>query len=166
MRRSLLALLIVLAVPSAALAQTKLGYVDLQRALTESSAGKRARNKFKGEVDKLQSRLQRQKDDIERLKEQLEKKASVMKASEREEMEDDFRRKMRDFEREYKDSQADLQKKDADLTGRILRDLQKIIQEHGEREGYTMIVEMSSLLYAGKELDLTDRIIEEYDKSK
>lgn len=163
--RTSLALLIVLALAVPALAETKLGYVDLQRALTESTAGKRARDKFKVEVDKLQSRLQKQKEDIERLKEQLEKKASVMKASEREEMEDDFRKKMRDFEREYKDSQADLQKKDADLTGQILRDLQKIIQEYGDREEYTMIVEMSSLLYAGKALDLTDHVIAEYDKS-
>jgi outer membrane protein len=157
--------LFAVALPAAALAEGKIGYVDLQRALSESTVGKRARDNFKVEVDRLQQRLQKQKADIEQLKEQLDKKASVMKAPERQEMEDDFRKKMRDFEREYKDTQADLQKKDADLTGKILRDLQKVIQDFGDRGDYTMIVEMSSLLYADKELDLTEQVIREYDKS-
>jgi outer membrane protein len=165
--KTMIALFFALAVPLTAVAQGgKTGYVDLQRALSESSAGKKAREKFKVEVDSLQSRLKRQKDEIDRLKEQLEKKASVMKAAEREELENDFRKKMRDFEREYKDSQADLQKKDSDLTGSILRELQKVIQDLGEREGYSMIVEMNSLLFADKSLDLTDRVIDEYDKSR
>lgn len=159
------AVLFALILPLTALAQSgKMGYVDLQRALSESTAGKKAKDKFKVEVDRLQSRLKKQKDDIDRLKEQLEKKASVMKAAEREELEDDFRRKMRDFEREYKDSQTDLQKKDSDLTSSILRDLQKVIQDLGEREGYTMIVEMNSLLFADRTLDLTERVISEYDR--
>lgn len=159
-----IAMLFALILPVTASAQgQKMGYVDLQRALSESQAGKRAKDKFKVEVDRLQSRLKKQKDEIDRLKEQLEKKASVMKAAEREEMEDDFRKKMRDFEREYKDSQADLQKKDSDLTSSILRELQKVIQDLGEREDYAMIVEMNSLLFADRSLDLTDRVIEAYD---
>lgn len=163
--RIVLALLIALALPATASAEGKMGYVDLQRALSESSAGKRAKDNFKVEVDRLQSRLQRQKEEIEGLKAQLDKKAAVMKAAEREEMEDDFRKKMRDFEREYKDTQTDLQKKDTDLTGKILRDLQKVIQDFGTRGDYSMIVEMSSLLFADKALDLTDEVIREYDKS-
>lgn len=166
--KTVLAVIFALLVPATVLAQGggKIGYVDLQRALSESSAGKRAKDKFKGEVDRLQAKLKKQKDEIDQLKEQLEKKASVMKAAEREEMEDDFRKKMRDFEREYKDSQADLQKKDNDITGVILRDLQKVIQDIGQRESYSMIVEMNSLLFADQSLDLTERVISEYDKSK
>ena len=164
--KTVLALMLALLVPATVLAQGgKIGYVDLQRALSESSAGKKAKDKFKVEVDRLQSKLKKQKDEIDQLKEQLEKKASVMKAAEREEMEDDFRKKMRDFEREYKDSQADLQKKDNDVTGVILRDLQKVIQDLGQSEGYTMIVEMNSLLFADKSLDLTERVINDYNRS-
>jgi outer membrane protein len=132
--------------------------------LSANRRRKRAKDKFKVEVDRLQGKLKKQKDEIDQLKEQLEKKASVMKASEREEMEDDFRKKMRDFEREYKDSQADLQKKDADLTGSIRATCEGI--RTWPAQDYTMIVEMNSLLFADKSLDLTERVIAEYDKSK
>ena len=54
--------------------EIKLGYVDLQRALNECEAGKKAKEEFKRQVERLQSDLEKQKKQIEGLKEQLEKK--------------------------------------------------------------------------------------------
>jgi outer membrane protein len=156
-------------VASLALAEEpKIGYVDLQRALNESDAGKKAKEEFKVEVDKLQARLKKQKDEIDNLKEQLEKKSLVVKESERGNLEDEYRKKLRDFERNYKDSQSDLQKKDNELTGYILKDLQEVIREYGERQGYTVILENSSsaVLYGAKNADLTDEIIQQYNGRK
>jgi outer membrane protein len=143
----------------------KIGYVDLQRALNESDAGKRAKEEFKVQVDRLQSQLKKQKDEIDSLKDQLEKKALVMKEEERSNLEDEYRRKLRDFERNYKDSQADLQKKDNELTGGIIKDLQDVIRDYGERENYTLILEntSSAVLYGAKSSDLTDAIIQQYN---
>lgn len=143
----------------------KIGYVDLQRALNESEAGKRAKEEFKVQVDKLQASLKKQKDEIDGLKDQLEKKSLVMKEDERSNLEEDYRKKLRDFERNYKDSQTDLQKKDNELTGAIIKDLQEIIRDYGEREGYTLILEntSSAVLYGSKSADLTDAIMQEYN---
>jgi outer membrane protein len=159
---------LLLAQVAAAQPDLKIGYVDLQRALTESHAGRRAKEKFKVEVDKIQATLQKQKDSIERLKTQIEKKGSVMKESERNSLEEDYRKKLRDFERSYKDSQADLQRKDNELTGSIIEDLQGVIQEYGKREGYTLILEVASsaVLYGSDSADLTDKVIAEYNGRK
>src|SRR6185369_11536277 len=48
-----LLLMPLLALPARAAAQLKIGYVDLQRALNESEAGKKAKDRFKVQVDKL-----------------------------------------------------------------------------------------------------------------
>lgn len=149
-------------------APPKIGYVDLQRALNESDTGKKAKEEFKVQVDKLQASLKKQKDEIDGLKEQLEKKSMVMKEEERGNLEDDYRRKLRDFERNYKDSQADLQQKDNELTGGIIKELQEIIRQLGEREGYTLILEStnSAVLYGAKGADLTDEIIRQYNSQR
>ncbi len=148
--------------------ELKIGYVDLQRALNESDRGRRAKEEFKGQVEKLQGSLKKKKEAIDHLKEQLEKKAAVMKEEERSNLEDEYRRKLRDFEREYKDSQADLERKDNELTGAILRELQEVIREYGEHEAYTLILEASSsaVLYGKKNADLTDEILKEYNRKK
>lgn len=164
--RVLVASAAVLALTGAAVqAEEKIGYVDLQRALNESDPGRKAKEEFKVEVDKLQAKLKKQKDDIDGLKDQLEKKALVMKDEERNNAEEDYRRKLRDFERNYKDSQADLQRKDGELTGAIIKELQDVIREYGEKEGFTVILEASNsaVLYGAKNADLTDSIIQQYN---
>lgn len=160
-----LALAMVLAT-SASAQELKIGYVDLQRALNDSEAGRKAKEEFKKQVDKLQVDLKKQQQDLDGLKDRLEKKALVMKEDERREMEKDYQRKMRDFERSYKDSQGELQLKDNELTRELLQQLQTVIAEYGKNGNYTVILELSSssVLYGDPKVDLTDQIIAAYNK--
>ena len=148
--------------------QVKIGYVDLQRALNESNAGKKAKERFKQQVDKLQTDLKKRKDELDTLKNQLDKKSAVMKDEERRNMELDYQRKLRDFERSYKDSQGELQMKDNELTAELLKELQVVIEGFGKSGDYTIILEQSnsSVLYGAPQIDLTDQIIEAYNKKK
>jgi len=164
----LLALTAVLVPAGAATAQLKIGYVDLQRALNESEAGKAAKERFKVQVDKLQGDLKKKKDALDGLKEQLEKKSSVMKEEEARNMQKDYERKLRDFERSYKDSQGELQQRDNELTVELLKELQVVIEQYGKENGYSMILEQSSssVLYGAPDLDLTEQIITRYNARK
>jgi len=159
----------LLAIAAGATAQQiKIGYVDLQRALNESDAGKRAKERFKTQVDKLQGDLKKQKDQLDSLKDQLEKKASVMKEDDARDMQKDYEKKLRDFERNYKDSQGELQQKDNELTVELLKELQGVIEQFGKEGGYSIILEQSSssVLYGSPELDLTEQIIARYNARK
>lgn len=160
-----LALVLPLLVAAGASAQLKIGYVDLQRALNESDAGKAAKDRFKQQVDRLQVDLKKKKDQLDSLKEQLEKKASVMKDEEARNLQKDYEKKARDFERSYKDSQAELQQKDNELTVELLKELQGVIEEFGKEGGYSMILEQSSssVLYGAPDLDLTEQVIARYN---
>ncbi len=163
------ALVLALTLATAASAQAiKIGYVDLQRALNESEAGRKAKERFKVQVDRLQVDLKKQKESLDALKEQLEKKALVMKEEERRNLEKDYQRKLRDFERSYKDSQGELQLKDSELTAELLKELQGVIEEFGRAGSYTVILEQSSssVLYGAPEVDLTNQVIEAYNQRK
>ncbi len=74
----------------------------------------------------------------------------------------------RDLRRKLEDSDAELRKKDQELTGDILKELAVVIQEIGEREGYTVILEnsSSSVLYGAKSIDITDEVIKAFDARK
>jgi outer membrane protein len=146
----------------------KVGYVDLQRALNESDAGKSAKERFKVQVDRLQVDLKKKKDALDALKNQLEKKASVMKPDEARTLEKDYQKKLRDFELAYKDSQGELQQKDNELTVELLKELQVVIEDFGQENAYSIILEQSSssVLYGASDLDLTDQIIARYNAKK
>lgn len=170
MKRLTVALLGLVLTASAAMAtDLVLGTVDLQRALNESESGKKAKEDFKVQVDKLQAELGKQKADIEKIKEDVEKKGLVLKDEERKNIEKDYQRRLRDFQRTYKDSQAELQQKDQELTNGILRELQEVIVEYGAKSNYTLILEASNtgaVIYNSRAVDVTDKIIEAYNAKR
>jgi outer membrane protein len=146
--------------------EIKLGYVDLQRALNDSEAGKSAKEKFKGEVDKAEQSLEKRKNEVEKLKEELEKKGLLLNEEQRDALERDYRDKLGDFERVYKNLQQELQIRDRQLTGRILEGLREVVQSVGEQGNYTVIFEGNNtvVLYGSKAIDLTDTIIKAYNQ--
>lgn len=167
MKRFVLLLTLLLLVAAVARAEEfKLGTVDLQRALNECDAGKKAKENFKSQVDKLQADLNKQKADIEKIKDEVEKKGMVLKEEERKNIERDYQKKLRDFQRTYKDSQAELQQRDNELTSEILRDLQEVIAEFGAKQNFTLVLEASNtgaVLYNSRAIDITEQVILEYN---
>ncbi len=144
----------------------KIGYVDLQRALMNSKAGKKAKADFKVRVDKLEKRLQGKKEELEKMKEDLERRAVVMREEERRKLADEFERKRLDLKLDFEDSQAELQTKDQELTGTIVASLQAIIKDIGDKQGYTLVLELGSspVLYFKSSDDITDEVLKSFDK--
>jgi outer membrane protein len=160
---------VLLAGPAVWADEFKLGTVDLQRALNECDAGKKAKEDFKTQVDKLQAELAKQKGEIEKIKDDVEKKGMVLKDDERKNIERDYQKKLRDFQRTYKDSQAELQQRDNELTSEILRQLQEVIAEYGAKQNYTLVLEASNtgaVLYGSRAVDITDQVIQEYNTKR
>jgi len=158
------AAMLLAVVTGVARAEIKLGYVDVQRALNECDAGKKAKAEFRTQIEKLESRLQKQQNEVQSLKDELEKKGMLMKEDERRNLEEQYGKKLRDFERDYKDSKDELERKDNQVTGAIVKDLARIIRTIGEREGFTMVMEKGSILWGTSGIDLTDEVIRSYNQ--
>ena len=158
----------MLAVMSAAIparAELKFAYVDVQRALNECDAGKRAKAEFQGRVTSLETRLQRQQNEVQSLKDEIEKKGMLMTENERQSKQDAYVTKLKNFERDYKDSKDELQAKDNEMTAKIVHDLAQVIRALGERDGYTMVLEKGSILWGAPGIDITDQVIRNYNST-
>jgi outer membrane protein len=143
--------------------ELKLGYVDIQRALNECHNGKQVKSDFRGRIQRLQERLQGEQDEVERLKKDLEQKGALMQPDQRQNLEDDYAKKLRAFQDDYKNSGDELKQKDNEMTGAIVRDLALVVQQLGIKNNYTMVMEKGSLLWAIPSIDITDEVIRTYD---
>ena len=157
------ALLVAMATAGIARADVRLAYVDIQRALNECRAGRAAKIKFRGRVERLQSQLESEQQGVERLKQELESKGPLMQPEQRQNLEDEYSKKLRQFQDDYKNSRDELQQRDSEITGAIVRDLAMVVRQVGEKDGYTMIMEKGSLLWAVPSIDITDQVIRAYD---
>jgi outer membrane protein len=143
--------------------ELKFAYVDVQRALNECDAGKRAKADFQGKVTTLEGRLQRQQNEVQALKDEMEKKGMLMNADQRQALQDQYMEKLKNFERDYKDSKDELQAKDQEITAKIVHDLAQVIRTIGERDSYTMVFEKGSILWGAASIDITDQVIRNYN---
>jgi len=158
--------LVLLALSSTiALAQDriKVGFVDVQRAISESQAGKRAKDRFQAQVAKVKSDMLKEQQEIERLKSDLDKKGPLMKAEERSNLEADLQRRYVNYQRSAGDYQQDLQKKEGEMMSEILKELEGIVNEVGKAENFTLILERSQILYSDQGIDITNKVIDLYN---
>ena len=145
---------------TAARAEMRVAVVDMQRALNECDAGKKAKDQVRGKFEKAQNELKKEREDLDKARDDFERKSITMKEDDRRDRERELENRTLDFKRKYEDMQRDLKRTDAELTSGIVEQLYGIVSDYGKQQGYTLILEASSgLLYADKALDITDAIV-------
>lgn len=138
----------------------KLGYVDIQKVLNQSNAGRDAKEQLTAKVKKYQDEINRKQEEMSKLKDELEKKGSVLSESAKSAKEKSYQQILKELQRLQKDAQEDLQAKDEELTRKILTDIEKIVQDFGRKNGYTFIfIRNDSMIYADEGAEVTDQIL-------
>lgn len=156
-------LFVLFAVSVWAQEEIKIGFVDIQRAITESQRGKKAKEKFRAHVKRVEAKLLKEKEKVDRLRSDFNKKVPLLKDEERRNLEREIRKKERGYNLAMRDSQQELAEEEKQVTSEILKDLHKIVFEVGKSEKYTLILERSQVPYSDEGIDITDRVIELYD---
>ena len=141
----------------------KIGYIDIQRVISESQAGKRARERFQAQVKKAEADIVKERQELDRLKSDLDKKGPLLKEDERRNIESDLQKRSVNLQRSMADHQQELQAKNNEMMADILKELEKIVNEVGKAEKFTLILERSQILYSDQGIDITSKVIESYN---
>ena len=150
---------------TAALAQEriKIGFIDVQRIISESQAGKKAKDRFQAQVKKAEADVQKERQDLERLKNDLDKKGPLMKEDERRNLEADLQKRSVTLQRALGDYQQDLQRRNNEMMAEILKELEQVVTEVGKADKFTLILERSQILYSDQAIDITNKVIDAYN---
>jgi outer membrane protein len=167
MKKAVITMIVLLFAFSAQAADLKIGYVDLNKALNESDAGKKAVKNLEEIFKTKQSAIDDRQKEIKKLDEDLAKQTSILNPDVLKEKREEVEKLKRDFQRMVKDSEDEIEKKRTDFMDHIIKDLSELIRKTGEEEGYTLILEkaQSGVLYSPEKLDMTDKIIKKYNEA-
>jgi outer membrane protein len=165
MRQALIcaAALVLMTAAVPAHAEVKIAYVDIQRALNECTAGKKARSNIRAQAERAQATLKREQSAVQALKDELDKKGMLMPPDQRQNLEDQLTKKLRSFQDDVKNERDELHQKDNEATAAIVRDLATVVHRLGEKAGYTVVMEKGGLLWGIPSADITDEVIRSYD---
>ena len=146
----------------------KIGVVDIEQAISSTEEGKAAREEFGRKQREAESKVQPMLERYRGLEEELKAKKFVLsddalyqKQLDLAEMRNEIQAKMREIE-------GQLQVDQKRLEGPLVQKLEGIITELGKSQGFTLIIRRGApgVLYTREALDVTEMVIERYNKKK
>jgi outer membrane protein len=159
---------LAMTISSIALAETKVGYVDLQKAIQGVSSGKKAKEQLDSDFKKRKDGLDKKKADIEKMGQDLEKKKSVLSEEVFSKKQMELQEEMMKFQKTVAENQLEMQKKEGELLEPIFSKMSKVVEKVAQDKGFSMVLEKKgqNVLFADKANDLTDDVIAAFEKAK
>lgn len=147
-------------------AEFKAAYIDMQKAIQATGAGKKAKKELESEFEKKKKDLKKKEEELKKRAEEFEKKKMVLSDKNREEQTAELQQEMMKFREDLGKSQMLIQQKERDLTKPILEKIQKAIADIAKEKDVSMVFEKGeqSVLWAKPEMDITDDVIKRADK--
>jgi outer membrane protein len=146
-------------------AEMKIAVVDTQRAVMETEDGLRAQatlkkhfDKRQRELDDKQVALQKEREDIEKQKDVLSKQALQARVEK-------WQKEMSELQTVFVDYNKELQKKQGEMTQPIFQKAMGVIRRIATQNGYDLVIDKQAVPYHRSDLDLTDRVITEYNQT-
>ena len=145
--------------------ELKVGYVDVQRALMETSEGQSAKKKLKTMFEAKQKELDERQEELKKLKTDLDKQRSLLKPDVVSQRERDLQQKFLQLQETYVRLQKELSEKEATMMKPILEKMNGVIGKLAQTDNFSIILEksQSSILWARPHLDLTNEVIRQYN---
>jgi outer membrane protein len=145
-------------------AEKRIGFVDIQRAVSSTKEWKTSFDKFKADFTREKKRIKLREKKVKKMLGELNKQSFVLDPELKKKKEDQLRKEKVDFERYVQDQNTEFGKKEKEMTQKILRKMMDVIKKIGKEKKYTMILERKVVLYHDKGNDLTKLATLTYDR--
>lgn len=171
MKRIVTIVALMLSIPLATAAfgadGVKIATVDIQKLLVLSDAGKDVKEQLAAKANKYDADKNSREEDLKKLKGELEKQSGILTDDARKAKEQLFFQKRKEMDRSLKVAEEDFEAMKQELTGRIIEEVVKIIQDYGKKNGYLVIfIKNDSMVYVDEKTDLTDEILKVFNSSR
>ncbi len=142
----------------------KIVVVDIQRIMRDSLAAKDLKTQLESKKNQYQADLKGKSDKLKKEKDDLEKQQSVLSK-------DALTQKVKNLNSEFKSAQDDANEKSVRFENAekgasrdILAAVQEIINDLAKEQNFNIAIPTSQLLFAHKDLDITNEVLTRLDK--
>ena len=156
-------------VPAQSAEGVKIGYIDAQEVLEKTKAGMRAKASMAEFVKARQKIIDLDESELKQLQEELTRQSAVMSPEARREKEEALQRKLILYQKRAGEMNKEVQEKNREILDKFNKDLESVVKKVANEGGYTFILDKNAesgvLLYAQESMNLTDKVVEEFEKT-
>jgi outer membrane protein len=150
---------------SAQAAGSKVGVINLQRALLETADLKKASAELESKYKPRQEALAKVEQELNDIQVQLQSTQGKLSPTAEAELNSRGRRKQNERDRLTEDLQADVERERSDILQRAGTRMNEIIKKLADEKGLDMVVDSTTTLYFRPAIELTEDAIKAYDKA-
>lgn len=148
---------------------TKVGIIHIQNAIISTKDGQQAAAELQNRFDPKRKELEKKQSEIQALQEQLRRGANTLSEEARQKLMREIDSKTRSLNRETEDAQAEFDQEQQKILQELGERLMQVIDKYARDNGFALILDVSSpqtpVLYAANSIDITQAIVELYDKN-
>ena len=148
-----------------AAAQSKVGVINLQKAVLESAEIKAASAAMEARYKPRVARIDQLNKDIAGISDNLQKNAGKLTPQAEASLNTDGQRKQREAQRLQEDLQADVDRERNEILGKASTKMQEVVKQVAEAKGLDLVVDVPYAVYFKAALDITNDVIAAYDKA-
>ena len=154
----------ILFASEATAADIKIGFVDIQKAITETKQFKKSQMKFRVKIQKEKGIIEARKKKVESMLVEISKQANVLNPSLKKKKEESFLREKKDFERYVQDREEEFARKEKVALDKISKKMLEVLKQLGKQKKLTMVIEKKAVFYSDSSLELTTLATKTYNK--
>ena len=153
----ILAVALAAALPAAAHAEDRIGFVNTARILRDAAPAVRAQKRIEAEFAKRDQELAKIAEQLKRMQDELDRLGVTMAESQRRTKEREFGDLNREFQRRQREFREDLNQRRNEELQQVVEQANRVIRQIAEQEKYDIIFQ--DAVYANPRIDITDRVI-------
>ena len=134
-------------------------YIDFQKILNESTAGKKAQNELKNRLSQTIKKLDKTQKDLQNQEKQIIQQKKLISAEEYKKKVDELRKKVTELQKNRSNALGKISKQRAKAKNELLKNLEPIIQEYMQEKQIRMVLNKKDLIQADNKLDITKDIM-------
>ncbi|ULA64959.1 MAG: Outer membrane protein H precursor [Nitrospira sp.] len=145
----------------------RIGVLDPARILSDTSAGKKAKDHLAAFSKNRQTLIELDEKELRRMEEDFVKQASVLSPTAKREREESFRRRMQEYQQKVTELNREVQEKQKDVMDGFREKIETVVGKVAKRLGLQIVVDSSKggiTLYREDTLDISNQVIEEFNR--
>ena len=145
----------------------KIGVVDAARVLSETSAGKKAKDSLSIFSKNRQALIEMDEKELRRMEEDFGRQASILSPTAKREREEQFRRRVTEYQQKANDMNREVQEKQKDVLEGFREKVGLVVGKISKRLGLQVVMDKGKggpTLYSDEGLDITGQVIEEFNR--
>lgn len=143
----------------------KVGFVNLNRLVTESHMGKAAQKKINTLRQAKEAELKTKLEEINAVKLELQTQGATLNDSAKKDKVDTLNSLTKEYKRMQADAKEEIERQDRDLVADILKKADGILKKVAKKKGFGIILKDPKVVgYLNPDLDITEDVLKELNK--